>query len=422
MKNKIKPIIFIIFILSVLFVVSGIYGCAGGRKYFTEFKASYLYDKENNILKKFPSELVFEPDEILSYNPEDQKTKILEYETLTVALPQKDYKTGKVSDYKITMAYTVYNNKLIFTEVPIQYEPYECFVINNSTDSVIATIDSDNAFLINLNDSSVKKLYDDNNIENFIEKNSEKKLIYAKTISISPDGKYLLYTSNRNYIKDGSQRSVDIYAYDIQSGTETKIMNFDNKEFLCWEKNDSGNFLFREISTKDGKKVYSDILRYHVPEKEQGAKPKLIMKEIDEKYSSYEIIDDQYIYAVISKQKDDSNSITSRETTIYILDIYSNEILSVDAGKYSTVWHVAISESKEYIAFLGAYLNVNGIAIPEMITANIKTNTIVPQYEQNEAEYFINSFSWCPDNVLAVNFINTADLYKDLCRLHKIDH
>jgi len=420
MKNKIKSSFFFIFV--ILFVIGGMCGCAGGKKYFLELKASYTYDKDTGILKKFPSELKWAPDEILSYNPEDKKTTALEYETLALTLPKRDYKTGEILDYNITMAYTVYNDKLIFTEVPIQYAPHDYFIINNSTDSVIVTIDDENAYLINLNDGSIKKLYNDKDFDNFFVKNSEQKLIYAKTLSISPDGKYLIYLSNRDYIKDTSSRSVDIYSYDIQTGTETKIMNFDNKEFLCWEKNEPRNFLFREISTKDGKRVYSDILRYAVPEYGSGAKPRLIMKEINEKYKSYEMIDDQYIYAVISRQKDDSNSVTSKETTIYILDIYSNEILSIDAGKYSTIWHVTMSESKEYLAFFGSYINVAGIAIPEVITLNINTNVIIPQYEQSDGEYFIDSFSWCPDNVLAVNFVNTGELYKDLCRLHSIDH
>jgi len=422
MKNKIKSGYFLYFIFIILFVLFGICGCAGGKKYFAELKSSYIYEKDTGIFKKFASELNWEPDEILSYNPEDKKTEALEYETLTVALPKRNYTTGEFSDYKITMAYTVYNDRLIFTEIPVQYAPHDYFIINNSIDSVIVTIDDENAFLIDLNNASVKKLFNESDINNYFEKNSPKKLIYAKTLSISPDGRYLLYLSNRDYIKDEASRSVDIYAYEIQTGKETQIMNFDNKEFLCWNKNDPLTFLFREISSKNGKKVYSDILEYMVPQQGSGGKPRLIMKEINEKYNTYEMIDDRYIYAVVSKQKDDSNSITSRETTVYILDIYSDEILSVDAGKYSTIWHVILSESKEYLAFFGSYININGIAIPEVVTLNIETNIIIPQYEQSDEAYFIDSFSWCPDNVLAVNFMNTGELYDDLCRLHNINH
>ena len=386
MKNKIKICLFLIFII---IAVSAIYGCAGGRKYFTELKASYIYDKDNGIFKKFPSELKWEPDEILSYNPEDKKTTILEYETLTVTLPKKNNSTGEFSDYKITMAYTVYNNKLIFTEVPIQYAPHEYFVINNSIDSVIVTIDDENAFLVNLNDGSLRKLYDDN--------------IHAKTLSIEPAaGDYLLYLSDS-----------DIYSYDIQTGKETKIMNFENKEFLCWSQYIPGTFLFREITSKNGKKFYSDIKSYNIASSTEHSE-----KFISEEFKSYEMIDDRYYYATAVQTKENG----VKETLIYIGDIYSEEILTVNVGKYSMIWHIAISESKEYIAFFGSYINSKGIAIPEIVTVNTATNVIIPQYEQSNREYFIDSFSWCPDNVLAINFLNTADLYKDLCRLHYINH
>ena len=399
MKNKIKSGLFFIFV--ILFIISGLSGCAGGKKYFTELKSSYMYyyymhDKSDGILKKLPSELTWEPEELLSYNPEDRKTQILEYQTLSVTLPKRASNTDKISDYKITMAYTVYNGKLIFTEVPIQYEPHEYFIIDNSIDSVIVTVDNYNAYLVNLNDASYKKLYNGEN--------------YAKTISISPDGKYLLYLS---------ENSADIYSYDIAAGTETKLMNFANKEFLCWEKNDPGNFLFRDATTKNGKKVYSDIYIYFIKDSTENRYFSAIpYPYAEEEYISYEMIGDKYIYTTETIKSEN----TKTETIIYITDIYTGETITINAGKYSMIWYVAISESKEYIAFFGSYINADGIAIPEIVTVNTETNNMIAQYEQSVGEYFIDSFSWCPDNVLAVNFLNTIDLYNDLCRLLAITH
>ena len=405
MKNKIKLCLFLLFI-TICVIFSGIYGCGLMNKYFAELKAAYRYDKDNGILIKYPSEIVFETNEFLSY--ENEKTKTVEYQNIFLTLPKRNYDTGKISDYKIAVGYAIYNNKLIFTEIPMQYAPCETFALGDVKDSFIVTIDNENAFLIeNLNGSgepSARKLFDDDNIESLIDKNAIKKLIYAKVMTVSPDGRYILYLSNRDYIN-----SLDIYSYDTQTGTETKLMNFEHKDFLCWEKDSSGNFLFREnITTQTGKIIYSDIYRYSIPNEKED-----VFLPIAEKYNTYEMIDGRYIY--ITEH-------IGKNNIIYIADIYSKEIFAADAGKYSTVRTVKLSENKEYIAFFGSYLNPVGIAIPEVITVCLETNDIIAHYEQSEDIYFVNSFYWLPDNVLVVNFQNTANLYKDLCRFLKINH
>jgi len=426
MKNKIKSGLFLILMTACVFVsVTNMSAC--GRKYFLELKSSYHYDKDTGALIKFPSEITFEPEEIVTF--ENKKTTAVEYKIINVVIPERNTNTGKFSDMVVNIAYTVYNNKLLFPEMPMQYASQNYFNIKNSIDSVILTINNDNAFLVNFTDSAVKKLYNDSDFENYLnalDKETANKLIYAKTIGISPDGKYLLYLTNRNYIKNGSPASLDIYSYDIQTGTETKIMNFDGKEFLCWEKLDinpgaSGNFLFREtsISKTDGKRIYSPIKRYSLTQSKEDEFYKIIYD--GEILNTYEMIDDQFAY-VFQKQEREEHGVKYKDNILYIIDIYTNEIRITNTDKYSTIWHVTISDSKEYLAFFGAYLNVNGIAIPEILTLHIASNDLIPQYEQNEKNYFIDSFEWCPDNVLLVNFQNTIDLYKDLCRLHTITH
>jgi len=419
MKN-IKPRLFLIFIFAVIFLITGLYGCAGRTKYFKELKASYSYDKNNGVFIKYPSKLIFEPEELLSYD-DDKKTQVVEYKNIDVKLPKRNYETGKITDYYITIGYTVYNGKIICTETPMQYAPYNFYILNNSTDSVIVTIDEENAFLVNLNDASSKKLFNDGNINNYsgyFVKDALKKLIYAQTISVSPDGRYILYISSRNYMEDVTSHSLDIYFYDMQTGLEEKIMNYDHKEFLSWEKSGtSGDFLFREtgISPRDGKKVYSDIMRYSISTSTES----LFFDVDEEKYSTYEPIDEQFIYTVITTPATEE---TALETNIYIQDIYSGESFTVNVGNHSMIWHVSISETKEYLALFGSYLNQIGIAVPEILTVNIKTNDVAVHYDQSEGNYFIDSFYWCNDNVLAVNFINTTEAYKDLCRLHNITH
>ncbi|MCL1793662.1 MAG: hypothetical protein FWG34_07315 [Oscillospiraceae bacterium] len=407
MKKKIGRLFSIFLALAFVF---GLCGCNLGNKYFMELKGAYSYDGDKFVLKKYQSEITWEASEILSYSPENKKTTPIEYELLEIRIPKRNYATGEITDYVINMAYALHDGKLIFTEIPYLYAPHDYFIFGDFQDSVIVKIDDENAFLVNLNEASAKKLFDESNFENYFEKNASNKLIYAKLIDISPDGRYLLYLSNRDYIKGNAPKSVDIYFYDSQEKTEAKIMNFDNKELLGWEKGNSANFLFRESGTSasDGKKIYSDIIRYAIPQSKED-----IFFSFDLECKNYEMISGQYAYTVEK---------TEKETLINIFDIYSGEKLSVSAKNYSLIWHVELSESKEYVAFFGSYINLDGMAIAEIITVNAETNKMVPQYEQGQGNYFIDSFEWLPDNVLVMNFVNTVRIYQDLCRFYEIDH
>ncbi|MCL2096876.1 MAG: hypothetical protein FWH10_08245 [Oscillospiraceae bacterium] len=429
---------FFLILLALCFIFTGLlYGCSG--RYFSELKAAYYYVGDNNILIKYPSQLEFEPSELLSYDSSSRKTKALEYNNLYFTMPVRDYAAGEIYDYKTAVGYAVYDGGLVFTEIPIQYAPCDIYPLAGNTDSFIASVNDDNAFLVSLPDGSAAKLFDDDNIGDYLVPGSDEKLIYAKIISVSPDGKYILYVSNRNYITadienitEGYSNSLDLYYYDIQAGTEAKIMDFEGKEFLCWETdpdgtNDSasvsvsGNFLFRDsdISPSTGQKIHSDIRRYSII---QGRED--IFLRIAEEYKSYEMLGERYIYAEIrSGGGEDSEGISSvRETKIYIFDIYSKEASVVSAGKYLSVWNLKISGSGDYIAFFGSYINADGKSIPEIVTIHLGTNHIFAHYEQVEENYYLGSFYWLPDDVLIVNFRNMTNMYKDLCRFHEIRH
>jgi len=62
------------------------------------------------------------------------------------------------------------------------------------------------------------------------------------------------------------------------------------------------------------------------------------------------------------------------------------------------------------------------MAIAEVATVNTETGHILPEYEQSQGQYFIKTFGWLPDNVLMLNFVNTAEPGWDLCRLYDIRH
>ena len=398
-------------LIAIFLAFASIFGICGCQwnKYFSELKGAYFYDRKNSILKKSPSEMTWDANEILLYSPETKKTSVIKYDLVELTLPKRDA-AGEISDYAINMAYAIHEGKLIFTEVPVFYAPHEYFMIGDSSDSVVVTIDDENAFLVNLNELSAKKLFDDAGFGGYFEKNAANKLTYAKLISISPDGRYFLYLSNRGYIKENMPGSADIYCLDGKTGTESKIMNFDNMEFLGWETGNPGNFLFRgaSLSAADGKKTYSDIRRYAMAEMRED-----VFFSFGAERINYEMSGGRYAYTTEKSEK---------ETLINIYDIYSDEMFSVSTERYSLIWHMELSESKEYVAFFGSYINPDGMAIAEIVTVNAETGNMVPQYEQSQGEYFIDSFEWLPDNVLALNFVNTARPYHDLCRLYDIGH
>jgi len=366
-------------IFLALAFVFGICGCGGWNKYFSELGGAYVYDRESFILKKFPSEITWEENEILLYSPETKKTKTIEYELLELALP-----INATSGYVINMAYATHENRLIFTEVPRMYAPHKYFTLN-SPDSVVVSVDDVNAFLIDVKEASAKRLLDDAN--------------FAKTVGVSPDGRYLLYLS----------KSTDIFCLDIEAGTKSKIMDFADREFLGWEKG-APNFLFREsrLSATEGKKIYSDIRRYAIPQSKED-----VFFSFGEGYINYEMTGDRYAYTTKKSERD---------TIIDIRDIYSGEALSVNVGNYSLIWDIEVCESGEYVAFLASYINPAGMAIAEVATVNTETGHILPEYEQSQGQYFIKTFGWLPDNVLMLNFVNTAEPGWDLCRLYDIRH
>ena len=96
MKNRIKPRTVIIAATAcvVLLGIVLLYFSSVRSRHFAELKASYAYCGDNNILIKFPSELVFQPNELLAYNPENRRTSAVEYTTLNLTLPARDIYTA----------------------------------------------------------------------------------------------------------------------------------------------------------------------------------------------------------------------------------------------------------------------------------------------------------------------------------------
>ncbi|MCL2099747.1 MAG: hypothetical protein FWH24_04850 [Oscillospiraceae bacterium] len=415
------------FICSALILFAAVLplqSCGQKNKYFTELGNAYTYNADSRTFVKYPSELMFEPDEILIYSPLDSGTLTAEYQTFSLTLEKHDHIAGSFYDYTVDIAYTVQNNALVLANTPGLLPPYEYFIPGSSTDSLIITVGDENAYSVDLTSRTAQKLFNDADFESYFSKSSIKNLVFARVISVSPDGKYILYISNRDYIDDSQHNSFDLYCYDMHTGRESHIMNFNDKEVLTWDKEQPDGFLYRELITSgaDGARSYSPIYRHSFEDGRQ-----YIFMNLNEKYRVYDMADDDHIYilrkgAEIELELFEGSEEIIQKAALYVANIYTKEIFSVDPGKYTEISEFMMSETQEYFAFWGSHVNRQGIMFTELVTIHTETNDIVAHYEQNVGNYFIDSFCWLPDNILAVNFIDLTDINKGSCRLHKISH
>lgn len=408
-------------LLICLFVISCsllfLYSCAV-NKHFAELRGAFSYDAAAQAFIKYPSEFMYEPNEFLAYYPENSRTRSLEYQILELTFQAHDAIIGEVYDYDIKIAFTVHNNRLLVANIPRYLPLFNYFRVGNSTDLLIITVSDDNAYLVNLNDGSIQRLLDDSNFGNYFNRESIKTLVFARVLSVSPDGRYILFTSNRNFMGDGMPNHSELFAYDIQTGTQTKIMEFnDNKELLTWDRYNPDSFLFREERiARDGMRYFTPIFRYSLSSGEQS-----VFLNIGERYRAYQMAGEEHIYVMVRTTNEETGRISA---SLYIANIYTHETFAVDVGAYNiNIWNVRISDSGEYLAFWGSYMIPTGIVLTDVVTIHIPTNHIMPQYEQSVNQFVINSFYWAPNNILMINFIDTtAPIDGSRNRFHRITH
>ena len=242
-----------------------------------------------------------------------------------------------------------------------------------------------------------------------------KPLVFAQVISVSPDGRYLLFVSNRNFMDNMGANNFELFAFDMHTFIEYRIMDFTYSEILAWDKNNPRSFLFRESRiAADGTRYSSQIYSYSLESRAQS-----VFLNVREKYRAYEMIGDEYIY-ITSRIMDEETERWS--TALYIANIYTREMFRVDAGEYSRIWDVRMSDTKEYLAFWAQYMTSFGWLLTELVTVHVATNDLLPQYDTQEGEFIVNSFYWVPNNILIVNFENLQDLSRDAARFHRITH
>jgi hypothetical protein len=366
-------------------------------------KAAYSFDAEAQVLKKFASETqVDEKNEFMVFGGSYKKVKPLKYETASVMLPL----SGSAVETEVKIYYTVNNGRLILAEEPEYQVPhYEHFILNGVTDSVIIQTKDSGVNLVNLNDLSIESLNVD--LAGGYLDTPGGVIFDFKILSVSPDNKYLLYFLNLE--------STDLHLYDMVSRKITRIMDFNKKDFLGWTDNSSDAFLYREkITRSDGTQSYSDIYKWYLHESKTD-----IFLEIDKQYTHYEMLDSEHIYAY-SYDARDMNGV------LYIKNIYTWEVKAAVLPRYTYVWNLALSKSKEYAGLCALFIDGAGNQVSRIITVYLETNDIRSYYELGYEvgieKYAVGSFYWCPENVLIVNFINGVNLYEDFCRFHKVNH
>ena len=408
MKYKVKlriwfAIVIQIILFSLILSSCGLIEGIAANRYFRELSASYTYDSESQVLKKLASEIeIDEKNEFMIFDGKNAKP--LTYETVNVQLRE---------NISINITYTVHNGKLIIAEVPIiASNRYEYFMIDGSTDKFIAE-DRAGSYLVNLSDLSAMPFM---SLGGFQPYEADIKLF-----SISPDGKYMLYYARHSESRGANIKEFYLCAYDISSNTPYSLIGFENTadlsdwEFLCWEKGNSGSFLYREKYIDIyGIERHSNIYRYSIASQTSN-----VFLEIDAKYSNYEMVDDEHIYAHSYKS-------SHMNGVLYIKNIYTREEKAVVLPRYAITWQMSLSENKEYAALCSLYIDMNGHQVTRLVTVNLETNDIrfyyELGYEPGLESYDMHSFYWYPDNILAVNFVNIVNLYNDICRFHRVNH
>ena len=396
--------------------------CGIANKHFMEITGAFSFDAESGTLIKYPSLFMFEPNEILIYNPANSRTQAAEYSVTRVTVQRHDSIMGTFDSSLIEIAHTVQNGRLVIASVPLQMPLFNYFRLGDSTDSLIITAGDENAYLVDLSNATARRLFDERAFGDYFRRDSIKQLVFARVVSVSPDGRFILYISNRNFMDDMALNSFDLFYFDMQTGRENFIMNFYGKEVISWDRDSPSSFLFRElIISPDGARTFSPIYSYSL---EAGRRD--IFLNINERYRGYEIIDDEHIYILRNDQiiveTPDGDQEILEISTLYVANIYTREMFAVDPGRYTSVMNVKVSDTGEYIAFWGFFVNRQGIALTELVTIHVESNDIVAQYEQNVDNYTIDSFYWLPGNILGVNFINRTNPDRHAFRLHRIAH
>ncbi len=331
-----------VFVLCIFFLPR-LFAAVGGRKAEKEY---LIYIKDNELYMAKPNQ--YEPIQIddKCYEDEDAMGSGYSYNNQVSVSPD-----GKYLYYP-----TEYNMKEM-------YNPYNLYCKKiGSKKAEEEKIDSDVVFyqiidddrLIYIKDSEDRKLY------LYSQGNSEKIASDVANVSVSEDGKNVLWKSS-----DGEQR---LYMQDLALKQDKVKLDSDVEWYQCSDdlntivyRKDDNLYLLNDLDEKE--KIASDIMSSYV----YGINDNLqiyYMKEGDDvALSSYDMIEDDFL---AQDQKMTEPRIEDYQTKTYVNDFFgTREKTETDDAYYEAMEQYQQKLARDYIRerLSGEELNQNAVEI-----------------------------------------------------------
>lgn len=362
-------------------------GCArAGQRYMFSLKFACIYDSNTGLFVNASQEFNYSDKTFISVKntkPVYKKGTVKDY-----SIPAQYTKSG--SEIKFAVGYIIQDGKLCIAPPLLYGTTFASAYVLPDEKSAVFVFNHADVFVIDVTEDKITPVFDSVLTQN-------ERLVWADIISISPDGQYLLYKSNRNYVASNAN-SFDLFAKNLVSGEDDLIMNFDKKEFISWNKEENESFLYREDITESGmsSKKYSEIFTYSLEENESK-----VFWNMKEKFRGYEIIDDTYLYIHDGRVLD-------------IVNYYNKDLIFIDTGMYSKINDLKLSPDNGYAAMYGMHTNIDGKLITEVISIHLETNNTISHTEDSVNSFIVDSCHFAKrddgENVLVINYFDTGNL------------
>lgn len=384
LKISVKAAALILILVCAAIIVPG---CSrAGQKYMLSLNFACIYDNHTGLFVNASQEYNYSDKTFISIK---NSKPVYKKETVKNYSISAEY-TKSGSEIKFKVCYIIEDGKLCIAP-PLLYDmTFTAAYVLPDEKSAVFLFNNAEAFVINVVEDKPAPVFDSTVA-------AGDGLVWADIISISPDGQYLLYKSNRNNFSSDAE-SFDLFVKNLVSGEDRLIMNFDKKEFISWNKEEDGSFLYREDITESGaaRKKYSEIFTYSL-DKNEGK----VFWNMKDKFRSYEIIDDIYLYIHDGRVLD-------------IVNYYNKDLIFIDTGMYSILKDLKLSLDTGYAVMYGMHTNIDGKLITEVISIHLETNNMISHTEDAFQSYVVDSYYFGKredgTNVLIINYFNTAAL------------
>lgn len=362
-------------------------GCGGaGQRYMFSLNSAYIYDAHTSLFISSSQEFKYSDKtffNIKNTNPVYQKGTVKDY-----SIPA-DY-TNSGSEIKFTVSYIIEDGKLCIAPPLLDNKTFMAAYVLPDEKSAVFVFNHSDVFVIDVTEDKITPVFESVLPE-------ESGLVWADIISISPDGQYLLYKSNRNNLSSDI-KSFDLFVKNLVSGEDNLIMNFDKKEFITWSEEEDESFLYREDVTESGVSVkkYSEIFTYSF-----ATNKSKVFWNMKDKFRGYEIIDDTYFYIHAGRVLD-------------IVNYYNKDLIFIDTGMYSKLNDLKLSPDGAYAVMYGMHTNIDGKLITEVISIHLETNNTISHTEDSVRSYIVDSYDFGKrndgTNIMVINYFDTSTL------------